>query len=128
MWVQMMETISGGRPNGEPWPPAGYLLECEDAEGNRLIASRLAQKHTPPAKEKPEQKHERHERHEQHHQAEAKPAEAGAEAEKPEVLPVPHPSAPVQAWRDYAVSKGADPREVAGLSKAQLQQVYGGRL
>lgn len=40
----------------------------------------------------------------------------------------PAPSAPKQAWVDYAVSQGADVHAANGMSKADLMSRYGGRL
>lgn len=40
---------------------------------------------------------------------------------------VPSPAAKKQEWADHAVSQGADPAEVAGLSKARLIEQYGGQ-
>ena len=124
MWVQMMENISGGRPSGEAWPPKGYLLEVEDWEGQHLIRSGLAVRHAappgavsqvpakvspPPQPEKPA--------------PDVKPKQPAAED-----VPVPGPNATTQAWREYALTQGATQPEVAGLTKQQLQQAYGGRL
>jgi hypothetical protein len=35
----MVQEISGGRPDGTPWPPPGSILEVSDAEGAELCRS-----------------------------------------------------------------------------------------
>jgi hypothetical protein len=54
----------------------------------------------------------------------AEPAEAAAGSP----VAAPAPSAPKQAWIDYAVSCGASPDEAASMTKADLMSRYGGRL
>ena len=36
MRVRMVQQISGGRPDGTPWPDPGAILEVGDAEGAEL--------------------------------------------------------------------------------------------
>ena len=31
-WIRMLETLSGGRADGRPWPPAGGVIEVADWE------------------------------------------------------------------------------------------------
>jgi len=54
-------------------------------------------------------------------------AEDGA-AEPAPVAEAPGPSAPKQAWIDYAISTGASPDAAAAMTKADLMSRYGGRL
>jgi hypothetical protein len=49
-------------------------------------------------------------------------------AESSPVAEAPGPSAPKQAWIDYAVSTGAGPDTAAAMTKADLMSRYGGRL
>lgn len=55
---------------------------------------------------------------------EAEPSEAADET--PAVAPAP--SAPKQAWIEYAVSRGADEDTARSMTKADLMSRYGGRL
>lgn len=34
--------MSGGRPDGQPWPAVGEMLDCTEEEGAELIASGVA--------------------------------------------------------------------------------------
>jgi hypothetical protein len=43
MKVRMVTGVSGGRGDGTPWPGPGEVLEVDDAEGQELIAGRLAE-------------------------------------------------------------------------------------
>lgn len=59
------------------------------------------------------------------------PAELAAEPDVVAADPsaaVPGPSAAKQAWIEYAVTRGAQPQEAAGMTKADLMSRYGGRL
>jgi hypothetical protein len=49
-------------------------------------------------------------------------------AESSPVAEAPGPSAPKQAWINYAISTGADPDKAAAMTKADLMSRYGGRL
>jgi hypothetical protein len=120
MWVQMMESISGGRPGGGAWPPRGYLLECEDWEGNELVAKQLAVQHpAPPAPAQMEAIEE----------TAPSVAEVVAAPQPPDDdSPVPTPSDPKSVWVAYAVSQGASEAEAENLTKVQLQAAFGGRL
>lgn len=42
MRVRIDQQMSGGRPDGQPWPAVGEMLDCTDAEGAELIASGVA--------------------------------------------------------------------------------------
>lgn len=127
MWVQMLESISGGRSDGRPWPIAGHLIEVSAREGEQLIRSRLALRHPPPPDAPPEPP--------------PPPPPPVPEAAKPpessqapplpvpdEEVPVPAPSDPKADWVAYAVSQGAAEADAVALTKNQLQQAYGGRL
>jgi hypothetical protein len=43
----------------------------------------------------------------------------------PPAVKSPRPSAPVGAWREYAISRGADPAAVAAAPKTALVALYG---
>lgn len=43
----------------------------------------------------------------------------------PPAVKAPRPSAPVAAWREYAISRGADPGAVAAAPKTALVALYG---
>lgn len=129
--VQMLVSISGGRPNG-PWPVAGQPLTVEDWEADHLIRGGLArpwpgEDSLPvPAAAVP---------------AVTEPAAAQAQAGTPAAVPSgpaatgtegtaagpPKPFAPKQAWIDWAIAKGAAEEEASALTKAELQEIYGGR-
>lgn len=50
------------------------------------------------------------------------------EDEPPQPAVRPAPSAPKQAWIDYAVTQGADVHEASAMTKVDLMSRYGGRL
>lgn len=145
MWVQMLEFISGGRPDGTSWPSVGATFEVEDWEGQSLIRGQLARRvvnpnpspppaaHVAPASDKPEAAEVPEP---EVVPAQPEPATAAAEASPVETLvaqtasenPPPAPADPKAAWVAYAVSRGTSPEEAAGLTKAQLQSAFGGRL
>jgi hypothetical protein len=47
---------------------------------------------------------------------------------EPEELKRPYGNRPKSEWVDYAISKGHDPDEATGLTKADLMSLYGERL
>jgi hypothetical protein len=52
---------------------------------------------------------------------------SGAQPAVPEAA-APGPSAPKQAWIDFAIGQGADPATAGAMTKADLMSRYGGRL
>jgi len=119
-WIRMLETISGGRPNGAPWPPAGHSIEVEDWEAEHNTRAGWAVYADPPAPEPvPE--------------PEPAPVPVKAAAKVPSPAPEtagepPRPSDPKDAWVDYAASRGEDRATAAAMSKADLMSKYGGRM
>lgn len=125
MVIQMMIAMSGGRYDGQAWPPVGVDFEVPDEEGYALVfRDRVAVKvRDSPPRAVP---------------AVAKPPEV-AKLLQPEPEPEPEPEpapdavqpAPAdskQAWIDWAVSQGTDRDQAAQLTKNQLMAAYGGRL
>ena len=132
MWIHLISYISGGRPDGTQWPPAGYIFEVDDWEGDHLIRGGMAVK-----TERPQGIPER----KKAEASEAPPVSAegvvsqpshtaaGPAGEEQQAAPeTPNPSDPRQAWVDYAISKGVAAAEIAKMTKADLQSRYGGRL
>ena len=144
MWVRMRFQISGGRADGRDWPvvPPG-VIDVPDDEGADLVSTGkadevpapagalVASPPAPPPVEPPPAPPP----------VESPPAPPPVEP-PPAPPPVPEPPAPEpepglpepapndskQAWIDYAVNQGASSGEAAQMTKAQLQQAYGGRL
>lgn len=150
MIVQMVLQVSGGRADGREWPPPWVDLEVPDAEGEDLVrgglARRVEHREVPPSPRQPEPEPVTVYAPEPGDPGtpeaapvpEPSPAAAGPapaqEVPAPEPdkgadeIPVPKPADSKQAWIDYAVSQGTSPEQANDLTKAQLMQVYGGRL
>lgn len=151
-WIRMRETLSGGRCDGRPWPPAGGDVDVPDWEAEHAIRAGYAHEVDPP---EPEKKPD----------PETEQAKAPAPAAQPRltgwesgqyVQPPPQPEAPAtpadvsretapeqadhdvpepprpadqkQDWVDYAVARGLAADKAAAMSKADLMSRYGGRL
>lgn len=151
MVVRMVSHITGGRHDGRPWPDAGALIEVPEWEGRDLISGRMA---TLPSPAEQQAWHDEHVRPAaEAAEAEAVEAEQLAEGSGPEIVmsppdpraevsavtpsygqpaaagEAPSPSAPKQAWVDYAVSTGKiDVHAAQAMTKADLMHDFGGRL
>lgn len=146
MTVQM----SGGRYDDRQWPVPWVNWEVSDEEGEGLVRCGAAMEVVlPPAPVLPERKSSPQAAaahiaaEEAAAAAQARPpvtekeAAAAAKAAAREPLPppeleknppVPLPGDPVDAWREYAVSRGMTEAEAKSKNKTQLQAAYGGRL
>lgn len=138
MIIQMVWQMSGGRYDDRVWPSTGMDFEVPDEEGAGLIRAGAAVQvpYAPALESAPSPVPE--------------PALVTAAAWQPTLEPEPAPApAPVSAptamtvldqayvpvtgdpkaaWVEYAVSRGAAQAEAEGMTKAQLQAAYGGRL
>jgi len=151
--VRMLIGVSGERHDGRRWPPAGGEIDVPDWEADDLILGQNAMEAGAAAEPEPEPEPDPG----PEPVAEIPPgtlaepwpeqgtgvaAEAGLTAEpvvvaadppaEPEAVQpavAPPPSAPKQAWIDYAVqAHAADPAEAGAMTKADLMSRYGGRL
>ena len=43
VWIRMRDSISGGRPDGSAWPPAGTLIQVEDWEAEHNVRAKIAE-------------------------------------------------------------------------------------
>ena len=120
--VQMLQHISGGRPDNSEWPHAGEVLDCGEEEARRLVGGQLARWAVEPGGEEravmPADRAEL---------AADGPAAvpAGDEPSEAENGAQPLVRDPKQAWVDHAVEQGADKETAAGMTKADLIEKYG---
>jgi hypothetical protein len=129
-WIRMRDTISGGRHDGRPWPPAHTDFQVPAWEANDLLRGGLAYPGKEPVSKKPEPP--------EYDLSVPEPKPLWEKAREPAAdpgLPPPPAGKPApsaadskQRWMDYAVSQGGDPDDVTDMTKAQLMQTYGGRL
>ena len=121
--VQMLLSITGGRPDNTEWPAAGQILDCGDGEARHLVDGGMAR--WAPGEER----------------AVMPPSGAGQAGDAPGADPAagepPGPENgsesdgkplvrdPKQAWVDHAVAGGATPEEAAGMTKADLIEKFG---
>jgi hypothetical protein len=135
--IAMVLGMSGGRYDDQQWAPPGVPFEVPDWEGEALIRdhnaifvahSAKAPAAVTPAPPAPEPEPLVIPELEQPAELEPESVPESGEETPAENTGPPAPSAPVAAWREYAIAQGANPQEVNGLTKAQLQGVYGGRL
>ena len=152
VWIVPKETLSGGRCDGRPWPPAGTPIDIPDWEAEHAVNAGWAYYYEPPAAD-PDPGAVREpaaeavlEAGEAGHPAgdlapeppAAKDAHAPVQEPVPDPVPVPEPededpdpprpSDPKQDWVDYAQSRGMSPVTAAAMSKADLMSRFGGRL
>ena len=139
-WIRMRETLSGGRADGRPWPPAGEAIDVPDWEYDHAVAAGWAYHDDgPPEPEavvvkvpvpvpvpvpveavatgEPDSP-----------LPEIPLDEADRDTDVPEVPEPPRPSDPKQDWVDYAVTRGMSEEKATAMSKADLMSRYGGRL
>lgn len=150
----MTAHMSGGRPDGSDWRdfPAGTEMDVADWEADELVRGAQVAVLIPGEPSEPVRlpgvppgAQEDVTGTEPAAAADTAAAEPGDDAGaatgepgEPEAEPAvaatgeppaaPVPSAPKQAWIDYAVAQGADPATAAAMTKADLMSRYGGRL
>jgi hypothetical protein len=148
MLVRMRTQISGTR-DGEAWPPVWGKIDLPDAEAWDMIRAELAEQADeaepgqlpgrPPAQEVAAPAVPDAAEDGEPGEGDGADTGQGEPAETPEPEPAaagtgtpaaaPGPSAPKQAWIDYAVNvHGADQATAAAMTKADLMSRYGGRL
>lgn len=145
--VRMLIGVSGERHDGRRWPPAGGEIDVPGWEADDLILGQNAVEAgaaDPEPDPDPVPDPEPADEVPPGTLAEPWPvaetvaepvvtgdASADPPAEPDAVQPAvaPPPSAPKQAWIDYAIqAHAADPAEATAMTKADLMSRYGGRL
>jgi len=133
MLIRMVTGIPGSYDNGQPWPPAGGVIDVPYEVGRDLILGGHAEDAVtpPPAPAPPPPL------------VPAPPPVAMMVSQpaataagplppppppEPEPPAAPGPADPKAEWIDYAVSRGADPDMAGRMTKADLMSKYGGRL
>ena len=133
--VQMIVTMSGSRPDGRPWPAAGYLLDVEDWEAEHLVRGAMAVPHhePPPPEPEPEPWVPMASTPAPDQFQMVPPDVPGPEVVmEPEQTPLserraPKPVHPKADWVAWAVKSGAAEEDVRELTKAELMERYGER-
>lgn len=106
--VRMVADRTGGRYDGQDWPPPGGEFDVPGTEAEALLAQGDAVTADQPEPE-----------------AAAEAPETPQDAPEPPVVTQPAVNDPKGAWVDHAVAQGA-PQEVAeSLTKQQLIDQYG---
>lgn len=135
----MIVQMSGGRYDDRSWPTPWVDFEVPDEEGRGLIRCGAAMEvvGTPETAAEPAQEPA------PEPVVPAAPAWEGLPSSSNDPAPVPAPAMaktaideayvpvpadPKAAWVEYAVSRGASQGEAEGMTKAQLQAAYGGRM
>lgn len=154
MLIRMRVTMSGGRYDHRDWPPYGQLIDVPDWEGNQLIAAGNAESYEEPeldrgydvlkvphpeyetilkradgsdqaGEEEEDEDLARDEPEEIDYEDDFERDDDDNEVEQSEIKK-PYTNAPKDAWIEYAASKGADRKQVAELTKAQIIAKFGG--
>jgi len=144
VWIVPKETLSGGRCDGRPWPPAGTPIDVPDWEAEHAVNAGWAYYHEPPAPDpdpgavQPPAPEVSEAGHPAGNLVPEPPAAEAVQEVVPDPVPVPEPedddpdpprpSDPKQDWVAYAQSRGMSPVTAAAMSKADLMSRFGGRL
>ncbi len=134
MLIRMITSIPGSYDNGQPWPPAGGVIDVPHDVGRDLIlGGHAVDAHTPPppvpAPPPPPAPALAPMVVSQPAATAAGPLPSPPEPEPdPEPPSAPGPADPKAEWIGYAISRGADPDTAGRMTKADLMSRYGGRL